>query len=137
MPAVESPPPLSDEPQAARASRAVRGGRLIGRLVPPTAVLVGAAGGVVTSEAKAEFERAVALNTDDPKANYFLGLAAEQDHPARLEPALQGDPHDPEDVDTTAEDHAYDTLRYLLMDMDVKLPRRGDSRTRYGFGGGR
>jgi cytochrome c-type biogenesis protein CcmH len=41
--------------------------------------LAGAAGGVVTSEAKAEFERATALNADDPKANYFLGLAAEQD----------------------------------------------------------
>jgi cytochrome c-type biogenesis protein CcmH len=41
--------------------------------------LAGAAGGVVTLEAKAEFERAVALNADDPKANYFLGLAAEQD----------------------------------------------------------
>jgi cytochrome c-type biogenesis protein CcmH len=42
-------------------------------------VLVGSAGGVVTSEAKAEFERALAQNADDPKANYFLGLAAEQD----------------------------------------------------------
>ena len=41
--------------------------------------LVGSAGGVVTADAKAEFERAVALNADDPKANYFLGLAAEQD----------------------------------------------------------
>jgi cytochrome c-type biogenesis protein CcmH len=41
--------------------------------------LAGAAGGVVTAEAKAEFERAVALNADDAKANYFLGLAAEQD----------------------------------------------------------
>jgi cytochrome c-type biogenesis protein CcmH len=38
-----------------------------------------AAGGVVTAEAKTEFERAQALNADDPKANYFLGLAAEQD----------------------------------------------------------
>ena len=38
-----------------------------------------AAGGVVTAEAKTEFERAHALNADDPKANYFLGLAAEQD----------------------------------------------------------
>ncbi|MBR0773259.1 c-type cytochrome biogenesis protein CcmI [Bradyrhizobium diazoefficiens] len=38
-----------------------------------------AASGVVTAEAKAEFERAHALNADDPKANYFLGLAAEQD----------------------------------------------------------
>lgn len=41
--------------------------------------LLGAAGGVVTSDAKAEFERAIALSADDPKANYFLGLAAEQD----------------------------------------------------------
>jgi cytochrome c-type biogenesis protein CcmH len=41
--------------------------------------LMGAAGGVVTSEAKAEFERAVALNADEVKASYFLGLAAEQD----------------------------------------------------------
>ncbi|MBR1274714.1 c-type cytochrome biogenesis protein CcmI [Bradyrhizobium sp. AUGA SZCCT0283] len=37
------------------------------------------AGGVVTAEAKAEFERAVAQNADEPRANYFLGLAAEQD----------------------------------------------------------
>jgi cytochrome c-type biogenesis protein CcmH len=41
--------------------------------------LAGAAGGVVTAEAKAEFERAAALNADDTKANYFLGVAAEQD----------------------------------------------------------
>ena len=41
--------------------------------------LAGAAGGVVTAEAKAEFERAVALYADDAKAGYFLGLAAEQD----------------------------------------------------------
>ncbi|KPG01620.1 cytochrome C biogenesis protein [Rhodopseudomonas sp. AAP120] len=42
-------------------------------------VLAMAAGGVVTNEAKSEFERAVALNADDVKARYFLGLAAEQD----------------------------------------------------------
>jgi cytochrome c-type biogenesis protein CcmH len=41
--------------------------------------LTAAAGDVVTTEAKAEFERAVALNVDEAKANYFLGLAAEQD----------------------------------------------------------
>jgi cytochrome c-type biogenesis protein CcmH len=41
--------------------------------------LMGTAGGVVTTEAKAEFERSVAQNPDDAKANYFLGLAAEQD----------------------------------------------------------
>ncbi len=37
------------------------------------------AGGVVTAEAKAEFEHALALNPDEVKSNYFLGLAAEQD----------------------------------------------------------
>ena len=41
--------------------------------------IAGAAGGVVTADAKAEFERAIALSADDAKANYFLGLAAEQD----------------------------------------------------------
>ncbi len=41
--------------------------------------IAGAAGGVVTADAKAEFERAIALNADAVKANYFLGLAAEQD----------------------------------------------------------
>jgi cytochrome c-type biogenesis protein CcmH len=41
--------------------------------------LTAAAGGVVTTEAKAEFERALALNADEVKSTYFLGLAAEQD----------------------------------------------------------
>ncbi len=41
--------------------------------------IAGAAGGVVTSEAKVEFERAVALDAEEVKARYFLGLAAEQD----------------------------------------------------------
>ena len=38
-----------------------------------------AANGVVTAEAKAAFERAVARDTHEAKARYFLGLAAEQD----------------------------------------------------------
>jgi cytochrome c-type biogenesis protein CcmH len=41
--------------------------------------LTGAAGGIVKSEAKAEFEHGVALDAGNVKANYFLGLAAEQD----------------------------------------------------------
>ena len=41
--------------------------------------LVYAANGIVTAEAKAAFERAVALDQGDVKARYFLGLAAEQD----------------------------------------------------------
>lgn len=42
-------------------------------------VLIATAGGVVTADAKTELERAHALDADEPKANYFLGLAAEQD----------------------------------------------------------
>src|SRR5204863_7985768 len=34
---------------------------------------------VITTEAKTEFERGLALNADEVKSNYFLGLAAEQD----------------------------------------------------------
>ncbi len=41
--------------------------------------LTGVANGVVTSDAKVEFERAKTLDDDNPKAAYFLGLAAEQD----------------------------------------------------------
>jgi cytochrome c-type biogenesis protein CcmH len=43
------------------------------------AALTAAAGGVITAEARGEFERAITLNAEDVKANYFLGLAAEQD----------------------------------------------------------
>ena len=38
-----------------------------------------AAGGVVTAEAKVEFERAVVLDPAEVKARFFLGLSAEQD----------------------------------------------------------
>ena len=41
--------------------------------------LVLAANGVVTAEAKAAFEKAVALDAGHVQARYFLGLAAEQD----------------------------------------------------------
>lgn len=45
--------------------------------------LVAAANNVVTAEAKSAFERAVALDGENTKARYFLGVAAEQDgHPA-------------------------------------------------------
>lgn len=37
------------------------------------------AGGVMTAEAKTEFERARALDSSDVKARYFLGVAAQQD----------------------------------------------------------
>ncbi|MDQ0509764.1 c-type cytochrome biogenesis protein CcmI [Ancylobacter amanitiformis] len=57
------------------------------RLLGPSAVrenglgeaLTAEAGGVVTVEAKAAFEAAAVADPRDPKARYFLGLAAEQD----------------------------------------------------------
>ncbi|MBV9559862.1 MAG: c-type cytochrome biogenesis protein CcmI [Bradyrhizobium sp.] len=42
-------------------------------------MLVAAAGGVITDEAKAEFDRALALDANETKAGYFRGAAAEQD----------------------------------------------------------
>ncbi len=42
-------------------------------------VIAVAAGGVITAEAKSEFERAVVLDGGEAKANYYLGVAAEQD----------------------------------------------------------
>lgn len=41
--------------------------------------LTGAAGGVVTAEAKEAFERALGLDANEFRARYYLGLAAEQD----------------------------------------------------------
>ena len=41
--------------------------------------MAAAANGIVTADAKTEFERAVTLDSDEVKARYFLGLAAEQD----------------------------------------------------------
>lgn len=38
-----------------------------------------AANGVITADAKAEFDRAIAQDAEEVKARYFLGLAAEQD----------------------------------------------------------
>jgi cytochrome c-type biogenesis protein CcmH len=53
--------------------------------------LVLAANGVVTAEAKAAFERAVALDGSDVQARYFLGLAAEQEgNPAQAAEVWRG-----------------------------------------------
>jgi cytochrome c-type biogenesis protein CcmH len=43
------------------------------------AAIAGAANGIVTADAKNEFERAVALDPKEAKAHFFLGMAAEQD----------------------------------------------------------
>jgi cytochrome c-type biogenesis protein CcmH len=55
------------------------GGETADRRADLGEVIAAAAGGVVTAEAKAEFERAQTLDTGGVKARYFLGLAAEQD----------------------------------------------------------
>jgi cytochrome c-type biogenesis protein CcmH len=41
--------------------------------------LTAAANGIVTVEAKTAFERAIALDPNEPKAKFFIGIAAEQD----------------------------------------------------------
>ena len=41
--------------------------------------LTGAANGIVTAEAKEAFDRALALDAEDARSRYFVGLAAEQD----------------------------------------------------------
>jgi cytochrome c-type biogenesis protein CcmH len=66
---------------------AVKARRNVLRLLGSTAAreadlgeaLTGAANGVVTTEAKAAFERALRLDPRDFRARYFAGLAAEQD----------------------------------------------------------
>jgi cytochrome c-type biogenesis protein CcmH len=71
----------------ARFDDAVRARRNALRLLGPSAereadlgeALVGEANGVVTADAKAAFDRALALDARDPKAQFFVGLAAEQD----------------------------------------------------------
>jgi cytochrome c-type biogenesis protein CcmH len=66
---------------------AVKARRSVLRLLGPNATreadlgeaITGAQNGIVTAEAKEAFDRAVALDSSDIRARYFLGLAAEQD----------------------------------------------------------
>lgn len=66
--------------------------------------LAAAAGGVVTADAKSEFDRALALDPREVKARYFLGLAAMQDG---------------------RRDAAVETWRALLADAPADAPWRG------------
>ncbi len=76
-----------------RVDDAVKARRNVVYLLGPSAVreadlgeaLVAAANGIVTADAKAAFERALALDAKDAKARFFIGLAAEQD--GQREPA--------------------------------------------------
>jgi cytochrome c-type biogenesis protein CcmH len=68
-----------DDAVAARRKALALNAETAGRHADLGEALATAANGVVTAEAKAEFDRAVALDAKDPKARYFLGLAAEQD----------------------------------------------------------
>ncbi len=52
--------------------------------------LTASSGGVVTNEAKAAFQQALALDPRNPKARYYLGLAAEQDGKPQDAAALWG-----------------------------------------------
>ena len=52
--------------------------------------LTASSGGVVTNEAKAAFQQALTLDPKNPKARYYLGLAAEQDGKKQEAAALWG-----------------------------------------------
>ena len=78
---------------------AVRARRNALRILGPSVVregdlgeaLVAAANGVVTAEAKAAFDRALALDARDPRAKFFVGLAAQQDGKSAEAAAIWGD----------------------------------------------
>ncbi len=55
------------------------GGETAARQADLGEALTAAANGIVTAEAKTAFERAAALDAKEPKARYYIGVAAEQD----------------------------------------------------------
>ena len=64
---------------SARRKLLTLGGETAGRQSDLGEALVAAANGVVTAEAKSAFERAMALEPEELKARFYIGLAAEQD----------------------------------------------------------
>src|SRR5215208_746286 len=68
-----------DDAVKARRSALAFNGENSERLASLGEALVAAGNGVITAEAKSTFERAVALDGENVKARYFLGVAAEQD----------------------------------------------------------
>ena len=55
------------------------GGETADRQADLGEALTAAENGIVTADAKGAFERAVALDASEPKARFFIGVAAEQD----------------------------------------------------------
>jgi cytochrome c-type biogenesis protein CcmH len=68
-----------DDAVRAVTSLIATGGETAERRADLGEAMAAAAGGVVTADAKAAFERAAALDPTEVKARYFLALAAEQD----------------------------------------------------------
>jgi cytochrome c-type biogenesis protein CcmH len=68
-----------DEAVRARRHAIEYGGETAQREADLGEALVAAANGVVTADAKQAFDRATAKAPDDPKARFYLGLAAQQD----------------------------------------------------------
>jgi cytochrome c-type biogenesis protein CcmH len=64
---------------SARRKVLVLGGETADKQADLGEALTAAANGIVTAEAKSAFERAVALDAQEPKARFFIGVAAEQD----------------------------------------------------------
>ena len=68
-----------DDAIKARRNALAFNGETSERLAGLGEALVAAGNGVITAEAKSTFERAVALDGENVKARYFLGVTAEQD----------------------------------------------------------
>lgn len=74
-----------------------------------------------------------ALYFDDDAQPMLQVLRGAAPNLVRTLPKLPKDPHNPEDVDTKAEDHAYDALRYLLATIEFTWPAREPARSTYSF----
>ena len=68
-----------DDAVSARRKVLALGGETADRQADLGEALTAAANGIVTADAKSAFERAVALDAQEPKARFFIGVAAEQD----------------------------------------------------------
>ncbi len=68
-----------DDAVNARRQVLALGGETADREAALGEVLTAAANGIVTAEAKNAFERAIKLDAMEPKARFFIGVAAEQD----------------------------------------------------------
>lgn len=105
--------------------------------VNPVAMVYAAQGCVVhkaTNDRLAGVQRVHSYLADGPACRHHVALGFDTcpllhvfdtcPNLIRTLPVLPADKHNPEDVDTDAEDHAFDALRYLLMQLGVPHAQR-------------